>query len=34
MNTSRHSWRPLLLSAAFAVLAAAPLQAQGKLTTP
>ena len=34
MITSRHSWRPLLLSAALAVCAAAPLQAQGKLTTP
>ena len=34
MITSRHSWRPMLLTAAFAVFAAAPLQAQGKLTTP
>src|SRR3954470_16064132 len=34
MSTSRHSWRPFFLSAALAVCAAAPLQAQGKITTP
>src|SRR5688572_7448768 len=34
MNTSRQSWRALLMPALFVALAAAPLQAQGKLTTP
>jgi hypothetical protein len=34
MITSRLSWRPWLLSAVFAAFAAAPLHAQGKLTTP
>src|SRR6476620_6825714 len=34
MLKSRHTWRPLLASALFAFAAAAPLQAQGKITTP
>jgi hypothetical protein len=34
MFTSRHSWRPLLASAALALAVAGPLEAQGKLTTP
>jgi hypothetical protein len=34
MTTSRRFWRPVLLSAVFAAFAAAPLQAQAKLTTP
>src|SRR4051812_24832556 len=34
MLKSRHSWRPLIASALFAFVAAAPLTAQGKITTP
>jgi hypothetical protein len=34
MTTSRRSWRPFVAAALLAVAAAAPMQAQGKLTTP
>src|SRR5690349_6794954 len=34
MSTSRHSWRPLVVTAALAVFAAAPIHAQGKVTSP